>query len=232
MKIDRVTITGADDNTDVSVMRIASMVYPFVEWGILFSKQRTGTPRYPSSTKLQEILEQGFQLSAHLCGQYSRDIMEGQDFCFLESLKGFKRAQINYNFGKSEGWEIKWVIEWARSHPEISLIFQSNYSNSRAIDIITKLPHPPSNIHFLYDSSGGRGVEIANIQFPYKNHYTGYSGGIHPGNISGVCGKIAMHKSKDKVWIDMESGVRTEDELDYNKIFETLAVCDSFIDEE
>ena len=45
----RVTITGADDAVDPGALVALSAEFPFVEWGILFSKSREGEARYPSA---------------------------------------------------------------------------------------------------------------------------------------------------------------------------------------
>ena len=41
-------MTGADDSVDPKELFRISEKYPFVEWGILFSKSATGRYRYPS----------------------------------------------------------------------------------------------------------------------------------------------------------------------------------------
>lgn len=46
--LERVTITGADDSTDISQLVELSQEFPFVEWGILVSRRSEGGPRFPS----------------------------------------------------------------------------------------------------------------------------------------------------------------------------------------
>ena len=70
----------------------------------------------------------------------------------------------------------------------------------------------------MFDTSCGRGLEISNIETPYENVYTGYAGGISVDNIENVCENITSHKDNSFVWIDMESGVRTNDEFDIDKV--------------
>jgi hypothetical protein len=139
----------------------------------------------------------------------------------------FGRVQINYNFHKSDGWQVKWIIDYAADHPERSIIFQANNSNGAAIELI-RAKLRSTNIHFLYDSSGGRGTEIDTIYPPFET-YTGYSGGIHPGNIEPVVTKLIRYKSRSNIWIDMESGVRTENDFDPEKVGEVLEICNQYI---
>ena len=46
--LDRLTITGPDDKTDIDTLLQLSQYYPFVEWAILYSPTRQGSERYPS----------------------------------------------------------------------------------------------------------------------------------------------------------------------------------------
>ena len=86
-----------------------------------------------------------------------------------------------------------------------------------------------TNTHILYDSSGGRGVEIKQIKSPYKNIYTGYSGGINPDNIDDICKQITFHKKDDRVWIDIQTGARTNNEFDLEKVETILKITSKFV---
>jgi phosphoribosylanthranilate isomerase len=228
MILDRVTITGADDKTDRAELYAMWLLYPFVEWGVLFSKSKEGSPRYPTQTKISEVASFDMPLSAHFCGWYSRSIMEEQNLRIIDNLPpNFKRIQLNYNFQKENNWRLKPIIDYAAHHPERSIIFQANQSNGAAIQLIRATMNS-DNIHFLYDSSGGRGVELSNILPPFET-YTGYSGGLHPGNVEAVVQKILNHKLKRNVWIDLESGVRTENNFDPGKANEVLQLCEQYI---
>jgi len=49
MKLDRVTITGADNSVEnMHEIFDLSQQFPFVEWGILVSHSSVGKPRFPS----------------------------------------------------------------------------------------------------------------------------------------------------------------------------------------
>jgi phosphoribosylanthranilate isomerase len=217
MNIDRLTITGADNSVDIENLVWLSKWYSFVEWGILFSKGRRGTARYPSLMWIDVLMQQGgMNLSAHLCGEYAREVMEQSKFDVFDLYNGFARFQINYNFEKSTGWDLVALVWWAEEHPNTSIILQWNKANGPYLKDMTDIKYPP-NIHILYDSSGGRGREISNIEAPFKT-YTGYSGGISPDNIKSVLNLINNYPAKESVWIDMESGVRANDVFDLKKV--------------
>ena len=73
MKIYKVTMTGADDSINPNELIEISKKYPFVEWGILVSRNSQGSNRFPSlqwMDKLHELNTVNLLLSCHLCGTY------------------------------------------------------------------------------------------------------------------------------------------------------------------
>ena len=230
MNINRVTITGPDDKTDLLELMEMSVEYPFVEWGILFSVAKAGTNRYPSLERINELTQiHGLKLSAHLCGWFSRSVVEKKQFSIIDNLDpAFKRVQINYNF-KYKAADLGAFIQYARETPNRAIIFQYNQSNKSTIDAMPKVALP-SNIHFLYDSSGGYGKEISNIGNIIGENYTGYAGGINPDNIAKICANITKLGNTADVWIDMETGARnTMDELDIDAVEELLYQSNNFV---
>jgi hypothetical protein len=225
MFIDKVTITGADDRSDPQLLSRLSNKYPFVEWGILFSKTKTGSC-YPSKDTRNTFERLGVPLSAHFCGQYAADIMEHQRFSLIKDLHpAYKRVQINYTFTNELG-NLPALVDFARSeyamHNPLGIILQFNKANMDVIDIMRKTGVPP-NIHILHDESRGTGTEITYIPRPFWSIYTGYAGGICPITIKPVCRMINGMQMPDNVWIDMESGVRHNGRLDFNKVDEVLS---------
>jgi hypothetical protein len=222
MQVDKITFTGADDNTSLLDLSNISKLCPFVELGILFSKSKEGQSRYPSQSKRDYFAAMGIPMSAHFCGWYSKEVLEKSNYKIMEGLEGFQRIQINYNFSNSIGWDVRPLLDWAVIHPEKSIIFQVNKANQKTIDFIDG-SDIPENIHFLYDSSGGRGSVIGEIKPTYKN-YTGYSGGLNPDNIESVVKLISDYPNPRRVWVDMESGVRTGDHFDIDKCLKVIDI--------
>jgi phosphoribosylanthranilate isomerase len=230
MKINRITITGADDKTSLQDLVDLSVQFPFVEWGILFSLSRAGTNRYPSIKWIKGIgeVEPGtVNLSAHLCGIYPRDILQKNNFDVVVRTyvnNYFQRAQINFNFSNTE-WKSEYLLKLLKD-TETQYILQANKSNAVVIEAIKET----ENFDILYDSSGGRGTEIKEIKPPFEKHYTGYSGGLNPDNIEAFCQQIIDYPSATSVFIDCESGVRDDkDEFDLNKVRKYLEICQKYI---
>jgi len=228
MKINRVTITGADNEIYIKDLVDIWVRFPFVEYGILHSDRKIGTLRYPDLKWLNLIEHFGFNelpLSAHLCGQLAKSVIEDGNFDFLNRRKqAYGRFQLNYNFKYAEK-QPKWerMFNWLMDNPKKSIILQVNKSNQEVINGLTEHWSMP-NIHFLYDSSGGRGTEISNILTPFKQ-YTGYAGGINLDNIDAICKNIDSAFSQCAVWIDMESGVRVSNHFSPNHVIKILERC-------
>lgn len=237
MKINKVTITGIDNKIEYKDLCALQDKYPFVEWGVLFSKNKEGEKRYPSMDYIKSEFAGNLKLSAHFCGWWAREILEKQNFDLILSLpKQFKRVQLNYNFKNSKGWNLAKLASFCNENKDISIILQYNRSNQTHLNYFISSVIPlvfpkgiPSNINFLYDSSGGNGKKIESIGKTIPNHYTGYSGGLSSDNIESVCEKIDSSTDKTEVWIDMESGVRTDNDLDLIKVEEVLEKCLKFI---
>lgn len=193
-----ITFTGADDHTDVREMIALSKGYP-IEWGILFSPSRQGTdPRYPGGEAQSRFAWSGLRLAAHLCGDYSRAIMEGRLDDIVKQIPVdlgiFKRIQVNH-----------------RAPDPIRINTFRKGWGPRCIAQTRAAAFPKdTSIDWLFDASGGRGVAPA--KWPaYPGRHVGYAGGIGPDNVRAVIDQIA---ARGLYWIDMESGVRADGRFD------------------
>lgn len=217
----RVTITGADDAVDPAQLSALSEEFPFVEWGILFSKGRAGKPRYPTDVWRAKLYREFFgktphalKLSAHLCGALADEVMHGHDLAAPLGL--YRRVQIN-----------GFLIEESSSmllEPGVEFILQirSEEEFVPAVKFARARPEQPFSI--LFDSSCGKGVAPARWPpAPFGVDF-GCAGGINPDNLADVLGDIiASNSFGDRLpWIDMESGVRTDDQFDLAKVRSVL----------
>lgn len=227
MKISKVTITGLDTLVEIDRIIELQKEFPFVEWGILFSSNREGQKRYPTMWVVEKIIKSGIPLSAHFCGTWAKEVLEKQNFDVIKTLhQNFKRVQLNYNFSYNQNWSLTHLNVFADENRSREIILQYNKSNKQVIDEF-KVGFP-ENINILYDASGGRGTEIKEVLPPFKN-FTGYAGGITDKNIDGICKIITDHSDNSTVWIDMESGVRTNDIFDLEKVIAVLNVCSQYV---
>lgn len=210
-----ITFTGADDETSIEDMLVLSRSYP-IEWGILMSPTRRGSPRYPSLEFMEKLTQAadagaGLRLSAHLCGGYSRSVLE-RGFSEPDPLLSshFTRAQINTADPAADPGAVQ---RWGGA-VGIKPIMQSRGEFSEDL-----------RVAWLFDASGGRGLEPATWPAPPARMsalFVGYAGGLSPHNVQAHVQRIGELASD--YWIDMESGVR--DELDRFSIARCRQVCE------
>jgi hypothetical protein len=234
----QVTISGADDKVNPDDMVALAAEFPFVEWGILFSMSRTGTPRYPSQRWIDDVAMRGLKLSAHLCGQYARDLGRGELTAPIPP--GFSRLQINT-------YDPAW-FETIKALTAVSPLSKPGTPSSvgegplrrweiilpaRTLSTWDTVGYQSTQIYngrVLFDPSGGLG--LAPTEWPRAraaNRGAGYAGGITPKTFGKVVSMVLgprMNTVPAHVWLDMESGVRdANDALDLDLVREVLKVA-------
>ena len=225
-----VTITGADDGVDPIVLDEIGREFPFVEWGILFSKSREGEPRYPTAAWRERFYwatnDRGeyYTTAAHLCGKSVDAFLASYGHLQNEVTMGYNAIQFNRLTAENKD-QIFQVAADAQS----TVIVQ--YSKNTDILLNGLFDEDvPEDLFILLDDSGGKGISwkqtgFPNIPEPWASRMAvGYAGGVNEDNIEElVLGLIHCNKdSNGGLWIDLESGARTEDKFDIDKVIRIL----------
>jgi len=256
MRIKYVTLTGADNDTDIDQMMRLSQDFPFVEWGVLFSQSKSGVSRYPDDEwvfNLFDKIDFTVNLSAHLCGQWVSDAFRNGSIAFLrreEFDENFGRVQLNcYKAKLKEAYECERLWD-AMSMVDQDVILGGNYtSDIRAIVDGTFLLH--RGIFPLFDASGGHGKLTKNWPSPFQAEsqeygkpgadiFCGYAGGLGPENVVEEIQKIEQvvgsegisprgMTDESTIWIDMESKLRTDDKFDLEKCEQVLKAVEPWV---
>lgn len=238
MALTRVTITGADDGVDPKELVALSKSYPFVEWGVLLSESLSGQPRYPTNPWCDTLCDYvtGYSnlvnLSFHLCGEYAREVMAGGTLNIVAPML-VKRVQLN---GFSN--YVLPGLKNAERHPRITFILQC--TSEEALVRAGELRGAcmirggrSANVTALFDPSGGRAIRHASVRpsnWPVMSLVPmGYAGGIAPDNVVRVLEELASNPAAAPYWIDMESGVRTDDRFDLDKVRRVLELAATFV---
>ena len=225
-----ITFTGVDEWTDIDRLVDIQHRYPKAEFGVLMSRnwQKNGN-RFPSPAVIENLYGRGLRLSAHLCGSLATGFLYDCAFSSLEqpfwnilhNLEMFQRIQLNVS-----GCKEKPEYDIAPYPMEEVIIQQGDDLNLFEQLYITSGDH----IAILLDKSGGRGVDtpIEAPAYASKVHL-GFAGGINPDNVIDKMNEITS-LPVGRFWIDMESGVRTDDRFDLDKV-ETVCkkVYDNFL---
>lgn len=228
-----VTATGADDNTSIEKMVELHQAYrsvnSFVEFAILL---RQGEPkqRYPSKEWIQRLFDAyeehpSMNIAGHICGKYVKDICDGtwsilNDYSDVWEM--FSRIQLNFSLYVND---INIPI-FLNGFDNDRLHFKQFIFQLKNINDPVFLAAKNNEIDCvpLFDLSGGRGITPET--WPVSDCLCGYAGGLTPENVTSQIELISTVASH--AWIDMESGIRTNNEFDLKKVEEILIICEPF----
>jgi hypothetical protein len=228
-----VSFVGVDEQTDFSELeKISNAVagLGFIEWSVLYSdsKSQTNHTRYPSYSFCKEFLEKSSKTnyvhgSLHLCGSViERYLNKEQDV--MELCKNAQRIQLNLNIKEypdhTKLTERLWSVVKQFGH---SIILQQNKTKEKFMQVFLAQEFFPVPISILHDGSGGFGREITQAVPPDEKYFTGYAGGIKPENVVNIVNLIENNNPDNKkYYIDMESGVRTDNIFSLEKCGQVL----------
>lgn len=229
MRLRGVTFTGADDTVAPRDLLHISRHYPWVEWGILFSRKRQGSTRYPSVEWLSELhghvalSGQMPLLSAHLCGAYVREALCGRETWREEHRRiagMFARAQLNFHGERTTPLVDDRGLLHAISRPAI---LQCDGEND---PWIMRVVATQGDAVPLFDRSHGAGASPREWPTAWNGVRCGYAGGLGPDNVAEEIVRIEAAAGDAEVWIDMETKVRstvgTRDAFDLGKVVRVI----------
>lgn len=233
MIITKVTMTGADDKTSASELLNLSFKYPFVEWGILLSRNSAGGKRFPSLNWIRDLMDMdnaNFQVetkfSGHLCGSWVREFLMGNLQCVEdigECWELFQRIQINTH-GEPHDFDLLGLCSALASFPEKEFIFQYDVVNKHILEAVHE---KQKNCSALFDLSHGAGVLPTEWPKPFFGIPCGYAGGLSPENILDQLDKLHHIVDGGEIWVDAETHVRSNNDkmFDLTKVQSFLESC-------
>jgi hypothetical protein len=239
MKLKYVTITGADDSIEPQELKTLSMDFPFAEWGILVSRKNFGTHRFPSKEWIRELgkvnqsmYSQPFHLSCHLCGSYVRELLSGNKSVFKEIgdlIYPFERIQLNFHAEKIEVNKEAFLKALQSWNYKPQYIIQLDEVNDH---LLSYLVANGLNAVGLHDLSHGAGILPESWPRLEPGQFRGYAGGLGPDNLTEQILKIEKAVGDHKIWIDMETKVRSNNDrlFDLKKVKECLEIAFDYTD--
>ena len=236
MKLMKVTVTGADDSTQIPDILRFTALYPRIEFGILVTSpwSSKGFGRYPSFQWIERLAQyidddNRDNFSMHLCGKYVEEFFTNPRFIdgIMLFAHKFSRMQVNtHNCPADTDLAIVTQNIGNMLAEGIVPILQYDHANRKTIDLILENV-PPMSVHCLYDMSHGAGVLPENgWKAPLEKTVTGYAGGLSPLNVDGQLAVMdAVIHPEQYVWIDAETHLRAHDNfsLDLVEEFYTAA---------
>jgi hypothetical protein len=222
MKLRKVTLTGADDQTDVVKMYNLYKAFPFVEYGILVSQDSGDLrPRFPSTEWISELEPMYMQLSMHLCGRWAREIADGYRklLSWLPHPHLFERFQLNIwrELMHMESFTDQERFMNAlpdREHDGREIILQVGMLNDHNIRLMRFLTSRDKNVSVLVDASGGRGITPNEWPSNLPALRCGLAGGLGPPKerMRDLLSRMEDQVGDQTIWIDMETRVRDRDD--------------------
>ena len=228
MRLKHITFTGVDGKTDLNRLWDIQQQYPIAEFGILIAKNwwENGN-RYFNPSYLDALDRGSLNLSAHLCGSIARAAVRGDLEPFYKWEGGrvvfFDRCQIN--IATSVENPESFVYEGDITNIFNEVILQQKSAKDCPLFMNSKID---DHITVLLDASGGEGINtpLEPLNLPHK---IGYAGGFNADNVADKLSFLLQSEQVDEFWIDMESGVRTDDWFDLDKVVKVLEICDSVL---
>lgn len=216
MKLKYVTLTGADEKTNISELKELSKEFPFVEWAFLLSNDgKSDRPRYPSLGWIAYAISELnlCNVSIHLCGSIVSEYVYG-----VRNLKDLTwSGRVQLNLPKYINLNSTMFIINLRTlltiNPNIKFILQHNDINSELIsNILNRVEFKNrDNLQILRDCSGGHGVREESWEVPQnlpERTFYGFAGGIGPQSVEADLATLAPLVGDKETWIDMESKIR------------------------
>lgn len=220
-----ITFTGIDVHTNIDNICQLQDHYPFIEFGLLVAQSRQGKEnRYPDLYVLpHELEDRGLNLACHVCGSLAKECLtegfDGLNKYLGGKLNIFNRVQLNV----SDMREIPPSFNLYLDYGPDEVIIQQHPDKPLIVD---RLANYTVNVSVLFDASGGRGLETGFKPVRLPKFRTGYAGGINPTNAAERFFELTESDILDDFWIDMESGVRTDDWFDISKVKAVLeSIC-------
>ena len=236
------SFTGIDDFTDINQLVRHISEYREnggsidLDFGVLFFPERQGLLRNPGYLRRLEVRKQ-FYSTAHLCGKdiFNSILYQNDSICLMriEELAEYSCIQLNIN-ARERVFDTKDVHEiydnlFTENH-ERNLVLQ--YHSDSESDILSYLDTREElvgssfleRIQILLDDSRGKGKVRDNWKVPerLKNYDIRIAGGINPDNISDIYKKFSDVNGMAPYIMDMESGVRTDNNFDVSKVMSIL----------
>lgn len=170
-------------------------------------------------------------LSCHICGQWCKDVLTGRntiELTFPGLLSVFKRVQLNFHAEKHS--ITRQGLDLLKNDPHFcskQIIFQMDGVNE---SIFSKATAAGVNAVPLFDLSHGAGVLPDEWPDPIAD-YCGYAGGLGPDNLQEQVLAIAQSSSENRIWIDMETRVRSDRDrkFDLDKVKQCLDIAKKYV---
>ena len=231
--LDFLTFTGVDRETPMKELLSIAQSYgqAHVEFGVLVGSHSGESDHgiFPSLHIVRAVkslrLDYGVQMAIHLCGRYSRMVMQddGVPDEVYDLCHGFSRVQVNLHGDSFNPGRVAVASQAVKRFADTvgcqRVILQHRGGWSQ-------IPVFHEKVEYLFDKSEGGG-RAAFEEWPAPTPHLprmGYAGGIGPETIDRAI-DFALAYPDSNLWFDMEGRIRFAGWLDLDAV-ET--VCETY----
>lgn len=225
MRLKHITFTGIDAKTDIRDLQEIQREFPIAEFGVLTSYHwyENGN-RYLDPKLMKNLRFNDLRLSLHICGRAAHDAALGKwsDIHYLTwgTARNFGRIQLNIANHKDNPAK----VSYSDYGQEIIIQQRDGYHIPEYEATLENWNEYNGRLSVLLDASGGCGINTELKVLP-STRKVGYAGGFNPDNVAEKLTFLMQHVHMGEFWIDMESGVRTDDWFDTDKVVKVLHIC-------
>jgi hypothetical protein len=212
MPLSHCSLTGIDEATPLVELAVVSDMYPYAEWGFLYSPARQGTPgRYPSLARIQRAFRElppYVRVALHVCGPGTRQLLDGESVLggLIEQVRA-RGGRVQLNFDATErNVDLGQLRQFMLARSDLVFITQQSENDKPVIQALAGV----ANHAILFDSSSGRGISPPAWQPAAESVLCGYAGGLGPENLAQQLPRIYDAAGKAEFWIAMEGRLRDE----------------------
>ena len=228
MRLKYITISGANEHTNIEDLAVLLFMHPVAEAGIQVSGEKCscGSPRFEWILKLYRFLNKNkmrINVALHLnkdwvekfcAGEVVPELKELLQLRYYNGDKFIKRVQLNFKIGREKAPNFEVLHKMILQYCDHRFILSYNENNAELINRIYKAGVIFDN---LFDSSFGKGIEPTNRESPvFKGILQGYAGGLGPDNIAEELRKLKIIDGN--IYVDAQKKLEDENEhLDLEK---------------
>jgi hypothetical protein len=217
MPLTRCSLTGVDETTALVELVAVSDLYPFVEWGFMYSpKRQGGRGRYPSVTRLRRAFKElpsMVRVALHVGGNGVPQLLDGEAVVsglFEQIRTRGGRVQLDLEAGGGEV-DVAKLRAFMLGRPGVTFITPHNNDTAP----ITAALADVANHAILFDVSLGRGLAPEVWPAPLPAVRCGYAGNLGPEQLARALPRIYEAAGSTEFWIDMQERLRDpEDRFD------------------
>jgi len=207
-------LNGVDEATALVELAVVSDLYPFVEWGFLYSPDQQGTPgRYPSVARIRRAfkeLPRYVRTALHVNGPGVGQLLEGEGVVsgLVEQVRARSgRVQLNLRSVRANV-DPEALRRFVLARPEVFFVTPYSDGNASVMQALAGV----ENHAIVFDSSTDRNVPPQSWPRAPNSMRCGYAGGLGVHNLEAELPRIYQAAGTAEFWIDLEGRLRDEND--------------------